>query len=85
MKVGHPMLTYKSVYETSTSSEYEYRPEGNKNVPGLVSTSKKDGAVSIVKLSPSDDARIYALKLFKKLRQFHFDGKYPKQGAVSYY
>lgn len=79
------MLTYRLIYETGTSAGYEYCPEGNENVKGLVSVSKKDGTVSIIELSPSAEARVYALKLFRKLRQFHSTGEYPKQGTVSWY
>lgn len=79
------MLAYKVVKETEHSLEYEYYPEGNKEEKGTVSVSKEDGTIEVVKLSPSDEARIYAMKLFKKIRQFQAVDEYERQGTISWY
>ena len=79
------MLTFKLIYETESVAEYEYHPEGNQKAKGLVSVSKKDGSISVVDLSPADEARIYAMKLFKRLRQFFTNKEYEKQGSISWY
>lgn len=79
------MLAYKLIYETGSTAEYEYYPEGDKKAKGLVSVSKKDGNISIVDLSPTDEARIYAVKLFKRLRQFYTNNKFEPEGTVSWY
>lgn len=79
------MLAYKLTNETGSAMEYEYYPEGNQKDKGVVSVSKENGSISIVKLSPSDEAKIYVLKLFKRLRQFQAIEEYEKQGTVSWY
>lgn len=79
------MLAYKMVKETKSALEYEYYPEGNQKDRGTVAVSKEDGSISIVQLSPSDEAKIYAMKLFKRIRQFQAIDEYEKQGTVSWY
>ena len=79
------VLAYKLVKETKTALEYEYYPEGNQKDGGTVAVSKEDGNISILKLSPSDEAKIYAMKLFKRIRQFQSIDEYDKQGTISWY
>ena len=79
------MLDFKMVKETESALEYEYYPEGNKKDKGIVSVSKEDGSISIVELSPDDEAKIYAMKLFKRLRQFQAIEEYEIQGTILWY
>ena len=79
------MLTYKLIYESESTVEYEYYPEGNEKEKGLVSLSKKDGKPSIIDLPASDDTRMYAGMFFKRLRQFHTNNAYKNQGKMAWY
>ncbi len=79
------MLVYKLTHETGSTLEYTYYPEGDQQNKGIVSISKEDGSINIVKLSPVDNAMIYAMHLFNRLRQFQANEKYENQGTVSWY
>lgn len=79
------VLEFKLVGENASAVEYEYYPEGDKKAKGLVSFSKKDGRPVIIELSPSDDMKMYAGMLFKRLRQFHETNAYKAQGKVIWY
>lgn len=79
------MLTYKLIANTTAIADYEYYPEDNKNNAGIVRISKNDGAVSVVKLSPSDEFKTYATKLFKKLREFKTKSEYKQSGMICWY
>lgn len=79
------MLTYRLIYESDSTVEYEYYPEGNEKEKGLVSFSKNDGKPSIIDLPQSDDTKIYVRMLFKRLRTFHATNTYKAQGKVAWY
>lgn len=79
------MLEFKLIHENASVVEYEYYPEGDKKAKGIVSFSKNDGKPAIIELSPSDDTKMYAGMLFKRLRQFREMNAYKAQGTVIWY
>ena len=85
LRMVNKMLTYRLIYESESTVEYEYYPEGNEKEKGLVSLSKSDGKVSIIDLPQVDDTKIYARMLFKRLRAFHANNTYKASGKVAWY
>ena len=85
LRMVNMMLTYRLIYESESTVEYEYYPEGNEKEKGLVSLSKSDGKVSIIDLPQVDDTKIYARMLFKRLRAFHANNTYKASGKVAWY
>lgn len=83
--VVNNMLTYKLIANTNDVADYEYCPEDNKNSVGIVRISKSNGKVSVIKLSPSDEFKTYAMKLFKKLREFNAKSEYKQSGTITWY
>lgn len=79
------MLTYRKIYESDSTVEYEYYPEGNEKEKGLVSLSKCDGKASIIYLPQTDETKVYVRMLFKRLREFHTNNTYKASGKVAWY
>lgn len=78
------MLTYALLNENGNELQYEYFPEGG-TAPGVVSYNKETGECYINKLSEKDKHQMYALKLFKKIRDFERNGSFQKEGMIAWY
>lgn len=78
------MLKYKLIEENNSRVLYKYFPE-NGSESGLVTIDKETGKCDVEKLAPNDEHRIYALKMFKKLREFLDAKSFDESGSVAWY
>jgi len=63
---------------------YYYYPE-NENRFGVVSFDLESKECMIVKLSENDRHQIYALKLFRRMREFADNNFFEEEGSVVWY
>ncbi len=78
------MLKYNLIKETDKTVLYKYFPEGESD-SGVVAFDKQSGSCSIDTLADNDRHKIYALKLFKRIREFASKGTFEKEGTVAWY
>ena len=78
------MLKYALIKETEKELHYEYFPEGS-TVSGVIVYNKETGKCNILKLSENDKHQRYALKMFKKIREFTDNGSFKREGIVAWY
>lgn len=76
------MLKFVLTKEKNNYVQYEYFPEGGSH-SGLVSFV--DGQCSIDALAENDKHKIYAMKMFKRLREMATKGSFDKDGIVAWY
>lgn len=79
------MLKYKLIEETSATVIYEYYPEGNFSVAGVISYDKILNTNSIVTQSAEDRHGIYAQKMFAKIREFAEGNLFEEEGLIAWY
>lgn len=77
------MLTYALLQENENELLYEYFPEGG-DASGIVAYNKKSGICDIRKLSDADKHQRYALKLFKRIREFASGGSFKNEGIIAW-
>lgn len=73
------MVIYELIEDNEDEYIYEYYPEGNTDDKGIISYSKADGSINIVKLAKCDEYRKYAFKCLKGIR------KGVKRASVAWY
>lgn len=78
------MLEYELFKESDEEVIYKYYPEGKKQA-GLVSVSKSTGECKINELSLDDRHQRYALKLFKKLKEYASNNSFNLKGMIAWY
>lgn len=78
------MLRFKMLKESENRITYEYYPESGTD-SGIVSVEKTSGECDVETLAVNDRHRIYALKLFSRLRAFSRDGNFKKEGIIAWY
>lgn len=76
------MLKYVLLEESGKNVKYEYFPEGGSDF-GIISFY--DGKFSIDSLAKNDWHELYAMKLFKKIREMASNGVFEKEGIVAWY
>ena len=77
------MLKYLLFKENEDKVIYRYYPEDGKE-SGLISVTKKSGECDIDELSPNDKHQRYAMKLFKRLKEFANNDSFEKEGIVAW-
>jgi hypothetical protein len=70
--------------ESEDELQYEYFPEGG-TASGIVAYNKETGKCNIKKLSEEDKHQRYALKMFKRIREFASSDSFQKEGIVAWY
>lgn len=77
------MLKYLLFKENDKEVIYKYYPEDGSD-SGSIVVAKDTGECNINELSPNDRHQRYALKLFKKLKEFASNGSFEKEGIVAW-
>lgn len=77
------MLKYNLIQENKNEVLYEYFPEGS-DAAGIVVYNKETKECSIKTLSKDDKHQRYALKMFKRIREFASNGTFEKDGIVAW-
>lgn len=78
------MLKFRLKSNNDSKLIYEYFPEG-KEYSGIVEVIKETGECHIVKLSENDNHNIYALKMFKRLREYAKNRAFDDEGTIAWY
>ncbi len=78
------MLKFFLIEENEKIIRYEYYPEGEEQ-SGVILFSKTIKKYEVERLAPNDKHRIYALKMFGKIRQFIQNQTFEKEGLIAWY
>lgn len=77
------MLKFELIEENESKALYKYFPEGGSE-SGIVAIDKKSGECSIENLSSNDRHQRYAIKMFKRLREYFDSNSFDKSGMIAW-
>ncbi len=77
------MLKFELIEENESKTLYKYFPEGGSE-SGVVSVDKESGKCSIENLSSNDRHQRYAIKMFKRLREYFDSNSFDKSGIIAW-
>lgn len=78
------MLKFVLTKNDDNEIQYTYYPEGGSN-PGIVGYDKKTGDCTIIAASTDDKHQRYALKMFKRIREYGEKNSFEKEGMIAWY
>ena len=78
------MLKYELIEDNSKYTAYKYYPE-NKDKSGILVVNKADKEIVRMELAPNDEFRWYALKLYKRIKEWLDEEDLPQTGKIAWY
>lgn len=78
------MLKYEQIENNSKYAVYKYYPEG-KSEAGVLAVSKINKEIIRLDLAPDDEFKWYALKLYKRIKNWIDNGTLPQTGKIAWY
>ena len=79
------MVKFELISDNKEMVIYKYYPEGKKQYPGEVGYNKITNECSVIVLSQKDLNKMYALKVFKRMREYAAGNEFKQSGMVAWY